>query len=147
MLMKAIHFTDQDYNLLVLLAQTSDAVLKAWQKELDEYNISVERAAALLAIRAIGDEATPSQISRWLSREPHTVSGLLNRMGKAGLVMMVKDLDKKNMVRVVLTNKGRKAYHQSIRQESIHQIMVSLSEEERQQLRSCLQTLRDRALT
>ena len=66
-------------------------------------------------------------------------------MEKQGLVRKVKDLDRKNLVRVVLTEKGREAYYHSTKRESIHQIMSFLSEEERQQLRHCLQTLRDKA--
>jgi len=34
-------------------------------------------------------------------------------MGKEGLVRKVKDLDRKNQVRLVLMEKGREAYYQS----------------------------------
>jgi len=144
--MKNFSSTDRDYNLWVLLNQARDAVLKARQKELQRYNISASRAAAVFVIEAIGDKARPAEISRKLFREPHTISGLLSRMEKKGLVRRLKDLDKKNLIRVVLTKKGREAYHQSTKRESIHQIMSSLSEEQQQQLASSLQTLRDAAL-
>jgi DNA-binding MarR family transcriptional regulator len=67
-------------------------------------------------------------------------------MEKEGLVRKTKDLERKNLIRVSLTEKGQQAYYQSSRLESVHRIMSSLSEEERQQLSSCLETLRDRAL-
>jgi len=141
-------FNDQDYRLWVLLNQVRDAVFKARQKELNQYNISATQAATLLVIEAIGPKATASEISRQLFRKPHSVcgaDGILGRMEKKGLVRRLKDLDRKNLVRVVLTEKGRQAYYQSTKQESIRQIMSSLSEEERQQLTSCLHTLRDKA--
>jgi DNA-binding MarR family transcriptional regulator len=144
--MKNYSATDQDYNLWILLAQTRDAILKARQKELDQYGISTSQAAVLFVIQAIGDRATPAEISRWLFREPHSVSTLLSRMEKQGLVRKVKDLDRKNLVRVVITEKGREAYYQSTKRESIRGIMSSLSEEERQQLTSSLRKLRDEAL-
>lgn len=137
---------DRYYDLWALLAQTRDAIFKARQKELRRYGTSATQSAALFAIQAIGDKATPAEISRWLFREPHSVSGLLSRMEKEGLVRKTKDLDKKNLVRVELTEKGYGAYHRSMRQESIHKIMSSLSAEQCQQLTSCLQTLRDEAL-
>lgn len=137
---------DKDYNLWMLLNQARDAVLKARRKELYQYNIPTRQATALFAIQAIGDKATPGEIARWLFREPHTVSGLLSRMEKKGLVRTSKDLDRKNMVRVTLTDKGKQAYHQSTKRESIRRIMSSLSEEQQQQLASSLQTLRDAAL-
>lgn len=142
-------FNDQDYSLWVLLNQVRDVVLKARQKELDQYNISATQAATLLVIEAIGPKATATEISRRLFRKPHSIAGAdgtLSRMEKKGLVMRLKDLDRKNLVRVVLTEKGRQAYYQSTKQESIRQIMSSLSEEQRQRLTSCLETLRDKAL-
>jgi len=142
-------FNDQDYRLWVLLNQVRDAVLKARQKELVQYNISATQAATLLVIEAIGAKATATEISRRLFREPHSVAGaagILSRMEKKGLVRRLKDLDRKNLRRVVLTEKGREAYYQSTKRESIRQIMSSLSEEERQQLTSSLETLRDKAL-
>ena len=137
---------DQDYRLWVLLNQVRDAVLKARQKELNQYNISASQAAVLLVIEAIGPKATPAEISRRVFRKPHSVSGILSRMEKKGLVRRLKDLDRKNLTRVVFTEKGREAYYQSTKRESIRQIMSSLPEEERKQLTSSLQTLRDKAL-
>lgn len=144
--MKSVFFTDQDDDLWALLIQTRDAMFKARQKELDQYKISAAASIALSVIQSIGSRATPAEISRRLSREPHSTSGLLNRMEKKGLIKKVKDLDRKNMIRVVITDKGYEAYYQSMRQESIHMIISSLSEEECQQLRSLLRTVRNEAL-
>ena len=113
--MQDVSFTDQDYRLWVLLHQTRDAVHIARKKELGRFEISTIQAAALFIIQAIGEQATPAEISRWLFRKPHSVSGLLNRMEKEGLVKKTKDLDKKNLVRVTLTEKGRQAYNHSLK--------------------------------
>jgi len=143
--MKNISPVDEDYNLWVLLHQTTDVVLRARQKELDQFGISVIEVGVLVVTQAIGEKATPSEISRWIFREPHTVSALLNRMEKRGLVRKTQDLDRKNLVRVSITEKGQQAYDKSTRRKSIHKIMSSLSEQERQQLRSCLQKLQNKA--
>ena len=139
-------FHDEDYDLWLLVAQVRQAMFRARRKELVQYNISPRQAAVLFAIQAIDGKATPAEISRWLFREPHSVSELLSRMEKRGLVRKVKDLKGKNLVRLVLTEKGCEAYYQSTKRESIHKIKSSLTEEERQQLRSCLQILRDKAV-
>ncbi len=144
--MKNSQSTDQNYNLWTLLAQTREAMFKAGQKELRRYNITGRKAAVLFIIQAIGYEATPAEIARWLFRESHTVSELLNRMEKQGLVRKVKDLDRKNLVRVELTAKGQEARSLIMKREAIHRIMSSLSEKQRQQLTSLLRTLRDTAL-
>ena len=136
---------DEDYNLWVLLHQTTDAALRARQKELDQFDISVIEVGVLVVTQAIGEKATPSEISRRIFREPHTVSALLNRMEKRGLVRKTQNLDRKNLVRVSITEKGQQAYDKSTRRKSIRKIMSSLSEEERRQLRSCLEKLQNKA--
>lgn len=137
---------DKDFDLWLLLRQTKDMVLKAVQKELSQYGISPEVAAVLSVVQFLGDKATPAEISRWLLRKQHTVTELLSRMEKKGLVRKTKDLERKNMIRVSLTEKGQQAYYQSSEIKCIRQLMSSLSEEERKQLRPCLEKLRDRAL-
>ena len=86
--MQGASSADKDYELWVLLHQTKDAVYKARDKELMELGISPIMAAVLVIVEAIDGPATPAEISRWLFRESHTVSGLLQRMedgeGRAG---------------------------------------------------------------
>lgn len=138
--------TDRDSYLWHLLNYAQNVIGKARKKELVRYNVSSRKSVVLFAVRAIGEEATPAKTSRWLSREPHSTSELLSRMEKEGLVRKVQDLDRKNMVRVVLTDKGRETYYQTRKLLTIHEIMSSLSEEECQQLWSSLQKLIDRAI-
>ena len=144
--MKNVSNVDQDYKLWVLLDQANTTILNAREDELRQYHVSAMQAAVLFIIKAIGKEVTPAEIARWLLRKPHTVSGLLTRMEKAGLVKKTKDFAKKNMIRVTLTAKGEKAHNQSLKRESISQIMSCLSPEERRQLELYLKKLRDEAL-
>jgi len=137
---------DQYYRIWVLLAQTREAMLKARQKELAPYNLSPRQCAVLFYLQAINGKATPAEISRGLFRESHTISEILSRMEKQGLLKRVKDLSRKNLVRVELTEQGREAYNRSARRESIHKILSVLSSEERQQLELYLRRLRDKAL-
>lgn len=143
--MNTLLTTDRDYNLWVLLHQAKDAVFKARQKELSQYGISAMEAAALFIIQAIGNKPTPAEISRWIFREHHTVTALLSRMEKKGLITKVKDPDRKNTWRVGLTEKGQNAYRQSVKRESIHAAMSSLSQNERRQFESYLKKVRGQA--
>jgi DNA-binding MarR family transcriptional regulator len=143
--MENLSSADEVYNLWLLFIKARRAVFKAREKELSQYGITPEQAGILFVVKHIGSRATPAEISRLTIREPHTVSGLVDRLEKAGLVKKVHDLDKKNLVRVAITEKGEQAYHHSTKRESIHHAMSSLSEEERQQLRSSLQKLFDKA--
>jgi len=144
--MNAPILTDKAYNLWVLLHQTRDAIFRVRDKELAKYGISPAEAAALFVIQATGENVTPAEISRWMLREPHTVTGLLNRMEKKGLVSRSKDSERKNLVRIRLTENGKQAYNQSTERGSIDHAISALSGQEQQQLGSYLQKLRDRAL-
>lgn len=144
--MKTNVATNQDYELWVLLHQTTDAMVRTREDELRQFSISRMQSAVMFIVKAIEGPATPAEISRWLFREPHTVSGLLNRMEKQGLVRRVKDLERKNLIRVTLTEKGEKAYHQSRELKVIHEILSCLSPKERDNLRTYLERLRNKAL-
>ena len=71
---------------------------------------------------------------------------ILIHMEKQGLVKRTKDLDKKNMIRVELTEKGEEALRRSRELKSIHNILSCLSQEEHDNLRGYLEKLRNRAL-
>jgi DNA-binding MarR family transcriptional regulator len=135
---------DEDFELWWLLAQVRHAALQLRAKELKKYSVKARQAAVLFVLHAIGDRATPAEVSRWVTREPHTVSSLLNRMVREGLLTKVKDLDRKNLVRLVLTEKGKQQYSLSLKREAVHDLFSVLSEDERQQLRLYLEKLRDK---
>jgi DNA-binding MarR family transcriptional regulator len=137
---------DKDYQLWIMLEQARAAMLTAREKELAKYDTSAMKAAVLFIADSIGSEATPAEISRWILRRPHTVSGILDRMEKDGLINKTKDLERKNMVRVTLTERGKKALQQSGKRESIRRSLTSLSEGEKKELYIALEKIRDRAL-
>jgi len=144
--MERLLSSNEDAALWMWLSRTRDAVFRAREKELRQYNISCIQSTVMMIIEALGDKATPAEISRWAFRESQSVSELLNRMEKEGLVKKVKDLDRRNMVRVVLTEKGLEAYRQTQKYEAVHKVMSSLSATERKQLKNALKKVWDRAL-
>ena len=143
--MNRAEFLDQDFNLWILLAQTRALLFSAGEEELSKWGISLMQGWTIFTIKAIGERATPAEIARWLGREPHTVSSLLSRMVSQGLVKKEKSLDKKNLVRIKLTDKGEQLYHEAIGMKPMHEIISVLNGEERQQLKVLLGKLRDRA--
>ena len=137
---------DPEYELWVLLHQACDAMIRAREDELRKIGISRMQAAVLFIIKAIEGPASPAEIPRWLFREPHTVFGLLKRMEKQGLVRRTKNLERRNMIRVTITEKGEKAYRRSRDMKVIRTILSGLSPEQRKNLKPYLETLRKRAL-
>ena len=144
--MKASSPKDNDYYIWILLNQARDSILRFRENELRPYGISAMEAGALIIIQTIGNKTTPAEISRWIFREHHTVTALLGRMEKKGLITKTKDSGRKNMWRVSLTKKGRSAYRQALKNEAIRVSLSSLSENEHQQLELYLRKVRDQAL-
>lgn len=138
---------DQDFELWSLLHQARDAIAKAREDELKELDISMIKAAVLFFAKNMEGPPTPAKISRALFREPHTISGLLDRMEAQGLVQRVHDLQRKNLVRVEVTEKGNEFYHRTReRRRIISKIMGVLTDQERKELRASLIKLRNKAL-
>jgi MarR family transcriptional regulator, organic hydroperoxide resistance regulator len=136
---------DENQDLWLLLTHTRYAVFRAREKELQRYGLSPEQTGLLFVVRALGDKATPAELSRHLLRQPHTVSALIDRMAKGGLVKKVKDLERKNLVRVLITEKGQSAYELSTKRGPIHRIMQTLNQEEKRIFRGYLERILARA--
>jgi MarR family transcriptional regulator, organic hydroperoxide resistance regulator len=136
---------DEDQDLWLLLTHTRYAVFRAREKELLRYGLSPEQMGLLFVVQALGNKATPAALSRHILRQPHTVSALVDRMARRGLVKKVKDLDRKNLVRVVMTEKGQKAYEISTKRGPIHRIMNTLSEEEKKDFKEYLEKILSKA--
>jgi DNA-binding MarR family transcriptional regulator len=130
------------YRLFHLLRQTSDAIHKAREVELKKYKITPEQAGALVCIHSLGNKATPAELSRWLFRERNSITILLNRMHKLGLINKRADNKRKNVIRLSLTKKGYLAYQRSIEFRSFYPVIGVLSERKRTQLWSLLQIVR-----
>lgn len=132
--------------LWTVLHQARDAIFKFREKELQKIGISTAIAEVLFTIEDIGYRATPTEISSHLVREFHSVSSILSRMEKKGLVKKVNDLERKNLVRIYITDKGKQVYHEAKKRDSILDILSCLSETEVTQLASPLKKLRDEAI-
>lgn len=145
--MKNQFYEDEYFNIAARLLQARNVFVKAWDKELSKYSVTHTQACVLFIIKVLtetGGRPTPGEIARWLLKEPHTASRIVTRMEKTGLVSKISG--RKNNINVALTEKGEQVYNQSLKRESVHKIMSCLSEEERQQMNSFLEKLRDTAL-
>ncbi len=132
--------------LWLLLARTQHIVSKIRHKELRECGVTMNEAAVLLTILRLKRPATPAAISQEVHWEPHTVSELLKVMEKKGTIRKLRDLERKNLVRIEITEKGLDAYLKSAERKTVRKVMSVLTKEEQVQLWTLLAKLRDRGL-
>jgi DNA-binding MarR family transcriptional regulator len=137
--MKNLKITE-DYRLWLLLSKTRSAIFKLRHRKVGQY-LPPNQAAALVTIWVFGGKITPVELSRQLFLEPHSVSELIVRMEKKGLVTKTKDKNRGNVVRLSITNKGRELCNQVMGEDLIHSIMASLTGKQQEQLRECLMAL------
>ena len=146
MLQTPLFFKDPYYSVWSLLNETRDAILKMRETEMAPLGITGVQSRVLFVLQSVDDPITPADLSQWLFRESQSVSALLTRMEKQGLIK--KACYKKIILPTyhIITEKGRQVYKQAIQRRSIQQIISSLSEEECNQLKSYLLTLKNKAI-
>lgn len=144
--MKNNAFPERDYNLWILLNHTRHAIYRARELELNQYGITAEQGRLLFVVANLGNRATPSEIAKHVFRAIHTISSLVNRTEKKGLVKRIKDLESKKSVRIALTEQGQEVMDKVLKMDSIHKIMSGLSTADGQQMEACLEILMRRAV-
>jgi len=127
----------EDGNLILRLWYVSHrtrALLKTCEDQIyGEYNLTTEQYAVLVAIRHIGSPARPTDIARWLGRSTNSISMIVDRMVKAGLLRRVRDRSDRRVVNVSITSKAENALKPAILAgwEFIQKITSSLTREDK----------------
>ena len=134
---------DKEYDIWILLSRVYHLIAMLRKLELSKYDILAVQSYIIFIIKALGNETTPSKISEYVYQQRSSVSDILNRMVKQGLIKKTNKSGGKKRVIVTLTDKGEKALTLSKNREYLHKVMSSLTEEKKRQLESALEILRD----
>jgi MarR family transcriptional regulator, organic hydroperoxide resistance regulator len=132
---------DKDYNLWILLTRARNLVFRARELELQRYGLTPEQAIILHIIHNSKEKLTPADVARLIFRRPHTVSAMLDRMEEKGFINKATDSNRKNMIRIEMTEKGDEAYGLTTKRGPIHRIMGTLEKEERDRLSQSLDNI------
>jgi DNA-binding MarR family transcriptional regulator len=124
--------------------RTCDWLRRCEDRVFGEYNITTEQYAVLSTIKYLDEPVRITDIARWLERSTNSVSMIVDRMVKAGLLRRVRDKVDRREVRVIITSKGETALKPAILAgwEFIGKIMSPLSQEDRHTLLSLLETMK-----
>jgi DNA-binding MarR family transcriptional regulator len=126
--------------------QTYWVVIRVAEAELRALDLTMIQAAVLYWVKTSKEPPTPADLARLLFRRPHTVSDLLKRMEKQKLVRRRKDPRRKNVSRIILTEKGEEAFERQKQGGAVSRILSELTPEETEAVQAALEKLRKKAL-
>jgi DNA-binding MarR family transcriptional regulator len=135
---------DPRIKLHALLDSTRETIQKAIKMELAQYQMSQSQVKVMHMLAQSEEGLTPGQLSESAIRELNSITTLINRMQKKGLVTKVKK-DGDHKTYVVLTDKGFDIYNNTVTERSITLIFDTLTYEEKSQLTSLLSKLQTKA--
>ncbi len=137
---------DKAYDLWILVSRVYHLIAKLRKLELLKYNILPVQSYILFIIKALGNETTPTEISGYVYQQRSSISDILNRMEKQGLIVKTNKTGGKRRVIVSLTKAGEKALALSADREYLQKVMSSLTDSQKRQMESSLEILRDAAI-
>ncbi|MBN9492099.1 MarR family transcriptional regulator [bacterium] len=98
---------DNDVALVTGLYRTTNAAIRELDHRLvRDHQVTFVQAVTLLAIDSF-DRPQPHMVADYLSQQSQTVTGVIDRLERAGHVSRRRDLDDRRAVRLELTRSGR----------------------------------------
>ena len=139
-------FENVDKGAWILLRQAHNLIFKCEDRVFSEYGLTTEQHTVLMAVKNISGPVRITDIARWLDRSVNSVSMIIDRMVKAGLVRRTRDRKDRRTVFVTLTNKAEEAYVPATTAgwELVQEILSPLSNEDKRTLIRLLETIRDK---
>ena len=95
--------------LWFIMHRIADVLRNGEDRVFGEYEITTEQYAVLAAIKYLGDSVKVSDLAQGLERTPNSVSMIVDRMVKVGLVTRKRDRADRRVVYVTATSKGKNA--------------------------------------
>jgi DNA-binding MarR family transcriptional regulator len=127
--------------------QTMMAVLeRARNLELAKVGLNTPQSEILYCLKTSKEPLTPMRLSRMMHKQPHTVSALVHRMERQGLLTTKRDLKRKNWLRVSLTKNGEEALNRWATTNMVTDAMSCLSKKETEMLYTITRKLHNRGL-
>jgi MarR family 2-MHQ and catechol resistance regulon transcriptional repressor len=129
--------------LWLLLRRVGDTLMLCQDSIFSKYGLTTEQWGVLTCIKSRGP-LRPTDLASILARSTNSISMLVDRMVKAGLVRRIRDRKDRRVVTVSMTSKGEKAVEPAVIAgwEFIHEILSPLSYDDQCALASMLETVK-----
>jgi|WetSurMetagenome_2_1015567.scaffolds.fasta_scaffold457136_1 MarR family transcriptional regulator, 2-MHQ and catechol-resistance regulon repressor len=144
-----IRFEDPAIEAWNALKQTADSLVKCEEIALSGTGRLLQQHIVLQAIAAATKyyrgPVTLRIIANWLDRHPNSITGIIDRMDKNGLVKKLRDAKDRRIYKLELTQKGWGIFSSGFKHEDkVREAFSILSSEELELFNSLLQRVRDK---
>ncbi len=135
-----------NFGLWLMYSRVHQLINKSRSREFDAYGIWGRCAAVVEMATRMGKNATQAAIVNETNFERNTISEQLSRMERDGILIRHRDLERKNAIRIELTEKGEKVFKDSLNRDTIDSAFEILTEEEKTQLWRILAKIREKVI-
>jgi DNA-binding MarR family transcriptional regulator len=141
----------QSQNLVLklwfLLHQVRDVIMSCEDQVFGKQKLTTERYLVLALTKLSDGHVRPVDLARWLGRSPNSVSMLVDRMVKAGLVRRVRSRGDRRALQLIVTSKGENALKPATVAglDFIQKVLSPLSYEEKHTFARLLETTKHQA--
>jgi DNA-binding MarR family transcriptional regulator len=128
--------------LWLLFRRVGDSLGLAQDLVCGKYGLTSEQFGVLVSIKSRGP-LKPSDLAWMLQRSPNSMSMIVDRMVKAGLLRRKRDTKDRRLVFVNMTDKGREAIEMAASPawEFIHKVVSPLAYQDQRALADMLETV------
>jgi DNA-binding MarR family transcriptional regulator len=130
-------------NLVFAIHRTHDMLRICEDNVFGEYGLTTEHYMVLAAIKHLDSPVRPTDMPHWLTRSVNSVSMIVDRMVKAGLLKRVRDRKDRRTVFLTMTSKAEALFEVAtpLYQEFVQRILSRVSPGDQQTLAKLLEQL------
>jgi DNA-binding MarR family transcriptional regulator len=141
-------FDDPKLQGWMLLHQTYDSISKCEDKKLAAEGITAQQHAILMAIHLSDKAPSLTQVADWVDRHVNSITLIVDRMTKAGLVKRVRNSQDRRSYDLVMSKKGEKALQAGVMAgySLIQELLSGFSDKELQRLSDILEKVRAKTI-
>jgi DNA-binding MarR family transcriptional regulator len=135
--------------LWFMIHRTHEMLKMCEDRVFGEYKLTTEQYVVLVTIKYLDGPVRPTDIARWLGRSPNSISMMVDRMVKAGLLRRVRARKDRRVVWLTITSKGETVLKPAVMAgfKFIQKILSQVSHDDRHTLMKLLDKLQYAAAT
>ena len=141
-------FQDPRMQTWMMLHQTANSIAKCEEKNFSPLGVTTQQHAILMAIKLSATPPSLIQIADWVDRHANSITLIVDRMEKSGLVKRTRNTRDRRSYNLIMTPKGEKYLQTGVEAgfPLIQEILSCLSDEELPRLFDLLDKIRTRAI-